>query len=139
MVSREDSLACYPWSVNDDYDEGRKNWMEYYGKVNTALFAKEILGKSDREAQKLSSYKEILDQSKGQIIFYGPPGTGKTYTAKLLAQLIRMEVVPSWTNTPQRKLIQFHPSYSYEDFVQGIKPVKDKVGDVSYELQPGIF
>jgi 5-methylcytosine-specific restriction protein B len=50
-----------------------------------------------------------------------------------------MEVVPSWTNIPQRKLIQFHPSYSYEDFVQGIKPVKDKVGDVSYELQPGIF
>ena len=38
-----------------------------------------------------------------------------------------------------RKIVQFHPSYSYEDFVQGIKPVKNANGEVDYKLQPGIF
>jgi DNA polymerase III delta prime subunit len=136
MVSREDSLKWF--SLPDDHDEGYKEWLEQYGKLNSALFAKEVLGTSDREAKKLSLYKEILDQSKGQIIFYGPPGTGKTHTAKLLAQVVRGERLEQWSNTEKRKLIQFHPSYSYEDFVQGIKPKKED-GEITYKLQPGIF
>jgi len=87
----------------------------------------------------LAKYKTILDQSKGQIIFYGPPGTGKTFIAKQLANMITgINPDDKWTTSTHRKIVQFHPSYSYEDFVQGIRPVKDGEA-INYVLQPGIF
>ncbi len=86
----------------------------------------------------LAEYKTILDQSKGQIIFYGPPGTGKTHIAKQLANLITRAPLDGWTPSSDRKIVQFHPSYSYEDFVQGIKPVK-KGSELDYQIKPGIF
>lgn len=66
--------------------------------------------------------------SKGQIILQGPPGTGKTYTAKDIAEKIIFDTVTDdkkeqkkkLESTDQFKLIQFHPAYSYEDFVRGI-------------------
>lgn len=62
---------------------------------------------------------EILDQlrDKRQAIFYGPPGTGKTYIAlKLAHHLTDVEAV---------ELVQFHPSYAYEDFVEGFRPTEE--------------
>jgi MoxR-like ATPase len=65
---------------------------------------------------------------KGQIVLQGPPGTGKTYTAKDIAEQMLFSKVSEdkkqqknlLENTEQFKLIQFHPAYSYEDFVRGI-------------------
>lgn len=75
--------------------------------------------------------QEIVDMvtSKKQVIFYGPPGTGKTYLAvELVKQLT--------SNGGSYQMVQFHPSYSYEDFVEGFRPrVTD--GNMTYELSPG--
>ncbi len=58
---------------------------------------------------------EQLLEDKLQVIFQGPPGTGKTYTAKKLAACL--------AGSEERvRLVQFHPSYAYEDFVQGFRP-----------------
>ena len=58
---------------------------------------------------------ERLLKDKRQIIFQGPPGTGKTYVAQKLAECL--------AGSPDRtRIVQFHPSYSYEDFVQGFRP-----------------
>jgi ATPase associated with various cellular activities AAA_5 len=58
---------------------------------------------------------------KHQIILQGPPGTGKTREAKRIAkQLLGLNDNDSLEGNEQFKLIQFHPSYSYEDFVRGI-------------------
>ncbi len=58
---------------------------------------------------------ETLLEDKGQVIFQGPPGTGKTYVARKLAACL--------AGSPERvRLVQFHPSYAYEDFVQGFRP-----------------
>ena len=58
---------------------------------------------------------EKLLEDKRQVIFQGPPGTGKTYVARKLANCL--------SGSKERvRLVQFHPSYAYEDFVQGYRP-----------------
>lgn len=70
---------------------------------------------------------------KGQAIIYGPPGTGKTYTADKLARYL-LSGTDGFTD-----LVQFHPAYSYEDFVQGIRPKTNANGGIEYPLLPGRF
>ncbi|WP_137772282.1 MULTISPECIES: AAA family ATPase [unclassified Microbacterium] len=67
---------------------------------------------------------------RGQVILYGPPGTGKTYVARALADRLGKpgSVV---------KRIQFHPSYTYEDFFAGYRPVTDAAGQLSFSLTRG--
>ena len=72
-------------------------------------------------------------ERKGQAILYGPPGTGKTFMAERLAQ----HLVGGSDGLVQ--LVQFHPAYAYEDFVQGIRPSTDALGGLHYELRPGRF
>jgi 5-methylcytosine-specific restriction protein B len=78
-----------------------------------------------------------LDLKKA-IVYYGAPGTGKTYKARKEAK----KFIDSWAlktfNVVNQYLIetvQFHPSFSYEDFIEGIRPTKEK----TLELKPGIF
>ena len=83
------------------------------------------------ENQELKKYVDLL-RYKHQIILQGPPGTGKTREAKRIAKaLLGLSKSDSLENNEQFKLIQFHPSYSYEDFVRGIV-VKNTEGNISY-------
>ena len=87
-----------------------------------------------------------LLKSKKQIILQGPPGTGKTYTAKdIAAQMILGKIIDDkkaqmkqLDESEQFSLIQFHPAYSYEDFVRGIV-AKTENGQVSYEVQDKVL
>jgi 5-methylcytosine-specific restriction protein B len=80
-------------------------------------------------AEWLRRVLELLEDKK-QLIFYGPPGTGKTYVARRLARFIAPD-------DQHRKTLQFHPSYSYEDFVEGYRPREGESGSVRYELTAG--
>jgi len=62
-----------------------------------------------------------LLEDKRQVIFQGPPGTGKTYVARELANFLT-------GSSDNVTIVQFHPSYSYEDFVQGYRPNEDGNG-----------
>ena len=72
---------------------------------------------------------ETLLMEKKQVIFQGPPGTGKTYVAQKLAKHL--------AGSEERvTLVQLHPSYAYEDFVQGFRPtLKDR--QAGFELRDG--
>ncbi|MBK8711369.1 MAG: AAA family ATPase [Niastella sp.] len=86
----------------------------------------------------MNNYSEIL-LNKKQIILQGPPGTGKTYTAKDIAEYLIYGKVSddkkvqkaNLEKTDQFKLVQFHPSYSYEDFVRGIS-AKSNGNNIEY-------
>ncbi|MBP8792917.1 MAG: AAA family ATPase [Lutibacter sp.] len=88
---------------------------------------------------------KILKHKK-QIILQGPPGTGKTYTAKDIAEQFIFNAISSDKKeqkknleaTDQFSLVQFHPSYSYEDFVRGIT-AKSEGGNIVYETENKIL
>ena len=76
--------------------------------------------------------------NRKQIILQGPPGTGKTRLSKQMANfMINGDIEPNIKDLKEQvKLIQFHPSYSYEDFVRGIVATTTEDGKgVKYETQ----
>lgn len=74
----------------------------------------------------------------GQMVFYGPPGTGKTYTAEQFARWWLNDQDGIEPTKAQLETVTFHPSFTYEDFIEGLSV--DTEGDnVTYEEQPGVF
>jgi len=80
----------------------------------------------------LQRWLRALERKK-QAIIYGPPGTGKTYLAERLAKHL------VGGNDGLLEIVQFHPSYAYEDFIQGIRPKASADGKLEYPLVPGRF
>jgi 5-methylcytosine-specific restriction protein B len=80
----------------------------------------------------LAWLREVSDLlwDERQLVFYGPPGTGKTFLALKLAEFLG-------GGPEQVKLVQFHPSYAYEDFFQGFRPQEAKTGEVAFRLTDG--
>ncbi len=76
----------------------------------------------------LEEIETLLDDKK-QVIFQGPPGTGKTFVARKLAKHL--------AGADDRvSLVQFHPTFAYEDFVQGYRPTL-RGGQAGFELKDG--
>lgn len=89
---------------------------------------------ADKLHMPTSALQEVIDllSSRKQIVLYGPPGTGKTFVAKALARHV------IGTDDPSRmQLVQFHPSYAYEDFFEGYRPAETESGQATFTLQPG--
>ncbi|MEI0509002.1 McrB family protein [Brachyspira intermedia] len=95
----------------------------------------------------MEDYKKLLE-SNYNLILTGAPGTGKTYLAKQIAAKIifndnnkeyteELEDDENFKN--QCKFVQFHPSYDYTDFVEGLRPIKDSDGKISFERKDGVF
>ena len=95
------------------------------GPVSLEMLAQEMLWESDQLHMVIQGLED-----KGQAIFQGPPGTGKTFVARRIAQWYQQQ-------GGDFRIVQFHPSYSYEDFVEGYRPVRNPDGQVGYDLLPG--
>ncbi len=77
----------------------------------------------------MQEYIDLLEANYN-LILTGAPGTGKTYLAREIAKAMNAEV----------EFVQFHPSYDYTDFVEGLRPVKNEnEKEIGFQLQDGIF
>ncbi|MGC0305507.1 AAA family ATPase [Streptococcus sp. CL6.35] len=105
-----------------DYFLNHPNWKKYKKLESETMLRNDFL----------FNYSGILKKSKN-LILRGAPGTGKTYLAKEIA----MELTGG--NEDQIGFVQFHPSYDYTDFVEGLRPVSNGDGAIEFKLQDGIF
>lgn len=91
-----------------------------------------------------NEFSSMLIKSKN-LIFRGAPGTGKTYLAKeIAADIISNGYEDKYDcltdeQKKQVEFVQFHPSYDYSDFVEGLRPKVNDDGTMGFELQNGIF
>ena len=118
-------------------------------RVNPIESRKDIKDKIDELIKKYSGekmkeeIKELLIQNKN-LILTGAPGTGKTYLAKNIASQIILnkdydESVENDINFKEQcAFVQFHPSYDYTDFVEGLRPKNDN-GNIGFERKDGVF
>lgn len=89
-------------------------------------------------------YSSMLLESKN-VIFRGAPGTGKSYLARsMAADIISNGETSAYDDlTPEQRkqveFVQFHPSYDYSDFVEGLRPKVNEDGSMGFELQDGVF
>lgn len=91
-------------------------------------------------AQQIGSVIESLFDGSPQVVFAGPPGTGKTHVAQELAKYIVAEDAQSEDERNSRiRVVQFHPSYGYEDFVEGLRPVSNEQGQIEFRTVPGVL
>lgn len=118
-------------------------------RVNPIESRKDIKDKIDELIKKYSGekmkeeIKELLMQNRN-LILTGAPGTGKTYLAKNIASQIILnkdydESVENDINFKEQcAFVQFHPSYDYTDFVEGLRPKNDN-GNIGFERKDGVF
>ena len=95
----------------------------------------------------MEDYKKLLENNYN-LILTGAPGTGKTYLAKQIpAKIIFNDDKKEYTEEleenedfkNQCQFVQFHPSYDYTDFVEGLRPIKDSNGKIGFERKDGVF
>lgn len=116
---------------NDDYKQLLSDLSKQIEVYKLVYERKNLIARNRKQLSKQmeSIQKQIkLLKYKKQIILQGPPGTGKTREAKLIAkEILGLNSTDDLKDNEQFKLIQFHPSYTYEDFVRGI--VAESKGD----------
>lgn len=109
---------------DDDTSEDVEEVEKSYSSYTKEDFLNDVF-MSEEEYERLRSVLVF----KKNIILQGAPGVGKTYTAKRLAYSFIGE-----KNVDRVKMVQFHQSYSYEDFIMGFRP-----SDIGFELRKGTF
>ena len=105
--------------------------MKYKGKRIVEIGDYKL--ENDIKNERFILIEDKVDIPLNQIL-YGPPGTGKTYKLdKKYFKLFQDEEEKCY------EFLTFHQSYSYEDFVEGLKPKTDGEGNISYSVEDGIF
>jgi MoxR-like ATPase len=99
---------------------------------NLPISLSQLLEDTGLDEATLTRWLRAIERKK-QVILYGPPGTGKTYLAEKLAQYLVSGADGFF------EIVQFHPAYAYEDFIQGLRPRPGPQGSLTYQLVPGRF
>lgn len=114
----------------DDVNQKAGNQAFKYGMLLYEKFLnKKIKGLPAMPTKNTANYIDLLKNARN-IIFHGAPGTGKTFLAKQIAAEMNAETA----------FVQFHPSYDYTDFVEGLRPTPpNENGQIGFERKDGVF
>ena len=85
----------------------------------------------DNPMKRYSEYIDLLTENHN-LVLTGAPGTGKTFMAQAIAEEMGCD-------KDEMCFVQFHPSYDYTDFVEGLRPISDGKGGIGFERKDGIF
>ena len=115
----------FQWQMRKELADALQLYFKEH-KKNT-----EIQIKNNTKMAKEELYDEIknLLEANYNLVLTGAPGTGKTYMACEVARKMGAEI----------KFVQFHPSYDYTDFVEGLRPTDSIDGQIGFERKDGIF
>lgn len=95
-------------------------------------------GETTMQQKNTDKYIQLLSSNKN-LILTGAPGTGKTYLAKEIAKMIlHVEEDEDLQKDKRFGFVQFHPSYDYTDFVEGLRPIGDS-DEIGFERKDGVF
>jgi 5-methylcytosine-specific restriction endonuclease McrBC GTP-binding regulatory subunit McrB len=114
------------------YGSYRKTIHQADGKVQDVIdYVNSLLNKEPTMIQLEQKYKEYIEllEETHNLVLTGAPGTGKTYMARAIAE--EMGAVT--------KFVQFHPSYDYTDFVEGLRPIDKGDDQMGFKRRDGVF
>lgn len=120
-----ESKDGFQWQLRKELAEALQLYLKEHRK-NIEIQIKDYTKMAEKEL-----YDEIINLLKANhnLILTGAPGTGKTYMAYEVAKKMGAEI----------KFVQFHPSYDYTDFVEGLRPTDSIDGQIGFERKDGIF
>ena len=124
--------------LSEDREFEGSAYGKYLGTMHLCMeneiktFAMQCLKADGRVFENVLKYVESLKVSKN-IILHGAPGTGKTYLAREIAKAMGC-------TKDEMEFVQFHPSYDYTDFVEGLRPTPpNENGQIGFERKDGVF
>ena len=126
---KKEANQLIDFALSDDIKEQDYNYFLNHLDWKRYKVENDVNSKQKVDSMK---YANVLKQSKN-LILRGAPGTGKTYLARQIAREL------TGGNEEQIDFVQFHPSYDYTDFVEGLRPLPSDDEQISFGLQDGIF
>lgn len=146
-IKKEPNYKEYSQILSQVNDYMSKNTALCKNFAELSLLAWEKSNNENNDTMKdFEKYVTLLEKNHN-IVFTGAPGTGKTYLARQIANFKVLDKTDIETLSDTEKAIikervgfvQFHPSYDYTDFVEGLRPISDDNGNVGFERKDGIF
>ena len=116
----------------DEVNKNAGNQALKYGMLKYEEFLAKLQKDRNQLADNLTDQLTSLLQHTHNLILHGAPGTGKTFLAKQIAE--RIGCSPN-----EIGFVQFHPSYDYTDFVEGLRPKSQNNGEIGFERKDGVF
>lgn len=111
------------------YGSFRKTIHLANSKINDVIdYVNSLIYKETMPQLKYQEYIDLLQETHN-LVLTGAPGTGKTFMAQAIAE--EMGAIT--------KFVQFHPSYDYTDFVEGLRPIEKSDGQMGFERKDGVF